>query len=70
MLHVDYYREHGTIEDILLEANAKITPESQMVKYFDILDGFCMAIHEYVLGNEDFLSPIQNYCSLFETIRN
>jgi hypothetical protein len=45
----DHDMNHSNIKEVLLEMENKITPESQIVKYFDLLDAYMMSFYEYSL---------------------
>ena len=46
--------------DLLFEIYKKETLESQMVKFFDHIDAFCEALHEFFAGNDNMLHHVEN----------
>ena len=70
ILHTSYYREHDRIKEILLESIHKNSLESQVVKYFDIVDGFMVAFSEYNINpSEEWYNVIQYYQRNFSDIQ-
>jgi 5'-deoxynucleotidase YfbR-like HD superfamily hydrolase len=64
----DFQGTYTVIKEILLEMDAKKTRESQVVKYFDLLDAYMMSIHEYGLWTIEFLNRVEWYQAVFQKI--
>ena len=64
----EYGMNPNEIRESLIEMENKVTPEAQMVKYFDLLDAYMMSIHEYCLWTTDFLDRAEWYRAVFQEI--
>jgi 5'-deoxynucleotidase YfbR-like HD superfamily hydrolase len=64
----EYKIDYHSVREILFEMENKQTPESQVVKYFDLLDAYMMSIHEYILWTTEFLERVEWYQKVFQKI--
>ncbi len=66
--HPEFDQKSSSIEAMLQEMHDKKTPEAQLVKYFDLLDGFFISIYEFNCWNVWFMTPLEYYMDVFDKI--
>ena len=66
LVHWEHEYDRQMLEDMI----DKETLESQVVSYFDKLDGFLACFHEIIAGNSKFREPFANYINIFKGIRD
>ena len=66
LVHPEYEYDRAMLEDMI----SKKTLESQVVSYFDKLDGFLTCYHEIIAGNTELREPFHNYINFFKDVRD
>lgn len=66
LAHGEYEYDEAMLEDMI----TKESLESQVLSYFDKVDGFITCFHELVAWNDTFLEPFHNYIAIFKDIKS